>query len=63
MALRDEYKIKESIENAIRVLDSAPIRPDLLPEKSLVQFANRAPVAHLAIEKGLQALRAEGGGR
>ena len=63
MALRVEYKIKESIADAIRVLDSAPFRPDLVPEKSLVQFANRAPVTHLAIENGLQALIAEGGGR
>ena len=63
MELMGEYKIKESREDAIRILGSAPIRPDPLPEKSLVQFANRAPIAHLAMEKRLQALIAEGGGR
>lgn len=63
MELRDEYKIKESSEDAIRILDSAPLRPDPLPERNLVQSTNHAPIAHLAIEKGLQALIAEGGGR
>ena len=35
MELREEYKIKESIEDAIRILDSAPVRPDMLPETML----------------------------
>ena len=52
MELRDEYKIKESIADAIEILDSAPNRPDPLPEESLVQFTNHALIAHLAIEKG-----------
>ena len=56
MDTMDRYKIKYSIEDAIVILDSAPIRPDLMSETNAVQLTNRAPIAHLAIERGLKAL-------
>ena len=53
------YKIRESIEDVIAILDSAPIHRDLIPETNLVQLTNRVPIAHLAIERGLKALIVE----
>ncbi len=52
----EKYKIQESIRDAIVILDSAPIQRDLVPERNIVQLTNRAPIAHLAIERGLKAL-------
>lgn len=57
-----KYKIRESLEDAIKILDSAPIHPDLVPETVLVQLTNRMPIAHLAIERGLKALIAVASG-
>ena len=31
MEIMDKYKILESIEDVIRILDAAPIKPDLVP--------------------------------
>ena len=59
MGIREEYKIRESINDVIRILDSAEIRPDLSPDTVIVQLTNRAPIAHLAIERGLKALIAQ----
>ena len=59
MDVREEYKIRESINDVIRILDSAEIRPDLSPDTVIVQITNRAPIAHLAIERGLKALIAQ----
>ena len=58
----DRYKIQESIKDTIAILDSAPIRPDLVYETNAVQLTNRAPIAHLAIERGLKVLINEAGG-
>ena len=58
----DRYKIEESIEDVIIILDSAPIYRNLVPETNDVQLTNRAPIAHLAIERGLKALIVEAGG-
>ena len=35
---------------------------DLVPETNIVKLTNRAPIAHLAIERGLQAIIKESGG-
>ena len=56
MDTMDRYKIQESIKDTIAILDSAPIHIDLIPETNAVQLTNRAPIAHLAIERGLKAL-------
>lgn len=58
----EKYKIQESIRDAIVILDSAPIQRDLVPERNLVQLTNRAPIAHLAIERGLKELINDAGG-
>ena len=52
----ERYKIEGSIKDVIAILDSAPMQPDMVPEVNLVQLTNRAPIAHLAIERGLKAL-------
>ena len=56
MDIMDEYKIQASIDDVINILDSAPIKLDLIEELNIVQLANRIPIAHLAIERGLKAL-------
>ena len=48
--------VRESISDAIGILDSAPIRPHMFPQMYLLQIGNRIPVAHLAIEHGLKVL-------
>ena len=58
----ENYKVQESIRDAIVILDSAPIQRDLVPERNLVQLTNRAPIAHLAIERGIKALINDAGG-
>ena len=52
----ETYKIQESIRDVIRILDSAPLHRDLVYETNVVQLANRVPMAHLAIERGLKSL-------
>ena len=56
------YKIQDSIDDVIVILDSAPIRSDLIRETEIAQLTNRAPIAHLAMERGLKALITEAGG-
>ena len=56
------YKVEESIEDVIKILDSAPVHRDLIREAETVQLTNRVPIAHLAIERGLKALIAEANG-
>ena len=63
MDTMQRYKVRASVEDAIAILDSAPIRRDLIPETNLVQLTNRIPIAHLAIERGLKALIGEAGNR
>ena len=62
MNTMERYVIQESVTDAIAILDSAPIRPDLVPQTNAVRLTNRAPIAHLAIEKGLKALIDDLGG-
>lgn len=62
MDTMEKYKIQQSIKDVIDILDSAPIRPDMIAEVNLVQLTNRIPIAHLAIERGLKALITEAGG-
>ena len=62
MVTLDNYKIEESIRDVIRILDSAPIRIDMIQDTNLAQLTNRAPIAHLAIERGLKALISQASG-
>ena len=62
MDTMDRYKIQESVKDTIAILDSAPIRPNWVYETNAVQLTNRAPIAHLAIERGLKVLIDEAGG-
>ncbi|MCY3801759.1 MAG: hypothetical protein OXG46_09280 [Chloroflexi bacterium] len=62
MDTMDRYKIHESIKDVISILDCSPIRPDLVAETIIVQLTNRAPIAHLAIERGIKVLINEAGG-
>ncbi len=56
MDTMERYRIERSIEDVIAMLDSAPMHRDMLIEENIVQLTNRAPIAHLAIERGLKAL-------
>ena len=58
----EQYKIEESIRDVIGILDSAPIQNDMIEERNIVQLTNRAPIAHLAIERGMKALIKQAGG-
>ena len=62
MDTMDRYKIQASIKDVISILDSSPIRPDWVAETNIVQLTNRAPIAHLGIERGIKALITEAGG-
>ena len=62
MDTMDRYKIRASIEDVISILDSSPIQSDLVAERNIVQLTNRAPIAHLAIERGMKVLIKEAGG-
>lgn len=55
--------ILSSIRDVIHILDSAPIKPDLIPQITATQMMNRAPIAHLSIERGLKSLIIESGGQ
>ena len=55
----ERLKVRQSIKDAISILDSAPIRPDMVMEANIVQLTNRVPIAHLALERGLKALIAD----
>ena len=55
----ERYRVQESIRDVIAILDSAPIHWDMMPDTNIVQIANRAPIAHLAIERGFKALISE----
>ena len=46
MEIIEKYKIKESIEDVIRILDAAPIKPDWAQVTNNVQLTNRVPIAH-----------------
>ncbi|MDE2778141.1 MAG: hypothetical protein OXI91_00485 [Chloroflexota bacterium] len=50
------HLVRESISDAIGILDSAPLQPSMFPQMYFLQVGNRIPVAHLAIERGLKAL-------
>ena len=62
MDTMERYKIQASIKDVIAILDSVPIRRDLIPEANVVQLTNRMADAHLAIERGLKALIKDIGG-
>ena len=59
---KERWNIRDSVDDAIKILDSAPVHNDLSPEYMLVRITNRAPIAHLAIERGLKFLWYQTGG-
>ena len=59
---KEKWNIRDSVEDAITILDSAPMPNDLSREYMLVRITNRAPIAHLAIERGLKYLYYQAGG-
>ena len=52
----EQFAVQFSIDDALRILDDSPIRPDLATQVTLVQITNRVPIAHLAIERALKFL-------
>lgn len=62
METMQRFTIRHSIEDVIDILGSTPVKPDLIPQINAVQIVNRAPIAHLAIERGIKALVKEAGG-
>jgi len=59
----ERYKVAKSINDAIVILDSAPVRPDMMPVTNIIQISNRVLIAHLAIGRGLKALIVQAGGK
>ena len=51
-----DYIIRISMDDVIRILESAPVRPDMVSEITIAQIMNRAPMAHLSIERALKFL-------
>ena len=52
----EEHTIWFSIKDVIRILESAPVRPDMVTKITVSQVMNRAPVAHLSVERALKFL-------
>lgn len=57
-----KHTILSSIRDVVRILDSAPVKPDMVPQFTAFQVMNRAPIAHLSLERGLKLLIKEAGG-
>lgn len=55
------YNVQYSIKDVLNILDSAPIHNDLISNVNIAQLTNRAPIAHLAIERGIKALISNSG--
>lgn len=53
---QEDYRVPESIKDAIDTLDLVPPRHDWVEGFVFVQLANLLPLAHLAIERGLKRL-------
>ena len=51
-----DYVIQFSMDDVIGILESAPVRPDLVSGITIAQIMNRAPMAHLSIERALKSL-------
>ena len=56
------HVIRSSINDTVHILDSAPVKLDLVPQFTAFQMMNRAPIAHLSVERGLKSLIADSGG-
>ena len=55
--------IRQSIDDVISILDSAPTpRRLLMGNKPVIPLTNRVPIAHLGIERGIKALIVAAGG-
>ena len=55
------HVIRSSINDTVHILDSAPVKLDLVPQFTAFQMMNRAPIAHLSVERGLKSLIADSG--
>ena len=58
----EEYVLHYSIQDVINILEAMPVIPDMVPGITLVQIMNRAPLAHLSIERALKFLIDQNGG-
>ena len=61
MDTMERYIIRESIKQAIAILDSTPQHRDLVPAANIVKLADPLSTAHLAMERGLKALITDAG--
>ena len=49
-----KHMIQFSVNDTIGILDASPAKADLIPEVTVIQIMNRAPTAHLAIERAIK---------
>ena len=57
-----KHIVQFSLRDTIGMLDASPAKADLIPEVTVIQVMNRAPIAHLAIERTLKFLTKAAGG-
>ena len=57
-----KHMIQFSLKDTIGMLDASPAKADLIPEVTVIQVMNRAPIAHLAIERTMKFMIREAGG-
>ena len=50
------HKFLFTIEDTLKILDSAPVQRDLIQDVNFIQLTNRAPIAHINIEKAMKVL-------
>ena len=62
MENHERHFVRQSVQDVIRILHDAPVRPDMIPQITIVQVMNRIPIAHLSIERALKFLITESGG-
>lgn len=61
MADVKRHLIRHSVEDAIRILESVPVRGDMIVELPIIETINRVSLAHLHIERAMKFLISEAG--
>ena len=53
--------IRHSVEDVIRILETVPVRGDMVPELPIIESINRVSLAHLSIERAMKFLIVDAG--
>ena len=62
MADLEHQIVRLSVDDVIHMLENSPVHIDMIPAFTAMKFMNRAPIAHLSIERALKSLISVSGG-